>query len=106
MHYSKPKRLKPRDYPAQQEASVGHETHESEHTIVKRPKSKNADNEKWLNEVADQGWELVAASGETDWDVRPTFWFRRPRQNRWGSPCGAKLGCAQVVHGQALSLDR
>jgi hypothetical protein len=65
---------------------VGHETHECEYTIVKRPKSKNADNEKWLNEVADQGWELVAVSGETDWDVRPISYFRRPRANQMGKP--------------------
>jgi hypothetical protein len=80
---------------------VGYETHKWEHTIVKRPKSKNADNEKWLNEVADQGWELVAVSGETDWDVRHTFYFRRPRTNQMGEPlwCQAWLPTGRLWSG-------
>jgi hypothetical protein len=60
---------------------VAEEKQKWEHKIVKRPKSKQAENEKWLDEMADQGWELVAVSGERDLDIRPTFYFRRPRTN-------------------------
>jgi hypothetical protein len=60
---------------------MGEDKQKREHKIVKRPKDKLAENEQWLDEMADQGWELVAVSGPTDLDVRPTFYFRRPRTN-------------------------